>query len=167
MADRPLLENLLKRGIDANVKYWEAVGRAASDYVQTVSKIWADAPIAFTPGTFTTRSTTTTRPSGPALLLEGPAGTQARAVVMISNDLDRDADAAVSVTDLRAPDGQRVSFDIRPSPDRVKLARGEKVPVTLTADITDAMADGVDYEGEINVPGLSTKGVPVVLRRRG
>ena len=166
MADRPLLEDLMKRGFDANMKYWEAVGRAASDYAQTVSKIWADTPFVLTPSALM-KTRPATRASGPALLLEGPAGTQAKAVVMISNDLDRDAEAAVSVSELRAPDGQWVSFDIHASPDRVKLARGEKAPVTLTADITDTMADGVDYEGEINVPGLSSKGVPVVVRRRG
>lgn len=164
------MDDLVKRAFDANVRYWEAVGRATTDYVQAVTKIWADAPVSWTPGIampWARRPSTDTRSAAtPALLLEAVAGAQARAVVLISNDLDRDAEAAVSISELRAPDGRWVSFDIRSSPERVKLASGARMPVTLTAEITEAMTEGVDYHGEINVPGLSNKGVPVVLRRR-
>lgn len=171
-SERPLMDALVKRAFDANLRYWEAVGRATTDYVQAVTKIWADAPITWTPGagalSWVPRVPADAHPAAtPALLLEGVMGSQARAVVLISNDLDREAEAMVSVSELRAPDGRWVSFDIRSSPERVKLAAGARLPVTLTADITDAMAEGVDYHGEINVPGLSNKGVPVVLRRRG
>jgi hypothetical protein len=184
MAERPLMEDLVKRAFDANLRYWDAVGRATTDYVQAVSKIWSDAPITWTPGvnsrttnnagaasasntaSVSSPAASASSNNGPSLLLEGLAGTQARAVVMISNDLDRDAEAVVTVSSLRGPDGRFVALEIRATPESVKLAAGARVPVTLVADITDTLAAGADYHGEINVPGLSARGVPVVLRRR-
>ncbi|HSQ31502.1 MAG TPA: hypothetical protein VLN49_16715 [Gemmatimonadaceae bacterium] len=169
MADRPLFEDIVRRAFDANTRYWESVSRAATDYVQTVTKIWADAPIAWTPGVRapSSRATAADATSGPALLLEGAAGSHARAVVMISNDLDREAEASVHVSALRGPDGRFAALEIRTSPDSVKLAAGERAPVTLIADISDALVAGADYHGEINVPGLSSRGIPLIVRRRG
>ena len=192
MADRPLLEDVVRRAFDANVRYWETVGRATTEYVQAVTKLWAEAPLTWTPGAgsaaasasrgsaaSTAGTATSAAPpaagngssaapgGGPALLLEAVAGAQARAVVMISNDLERDAEAQISVSSLRGPDGRFVALEIRTMPERVTLAAGARVPVTLIADITDALVEGADYHGEINVPGLSPRGVPLVLRRRG
>jgi hypothetical protein len=169
MADRPLMQDVMKRAFDANLRYWETVGRATTEYVQAVTKIWADAPITWTPGVSSraaVNGTPAATTAAPALLLEGFAGAQARATIMVSNDLDREAEAQISVSSLRGPDGRFVAMEIRTIPETVKLAAGARVPVTLAADITDALAEGVDYHGEINVPGLSPRGVPLVLRRR-
>jgi hypothetical protein len=166
MADRPLMEDVVKRAFDANMRYWETVGRATTEYVQAVTKIWADVPITWTPGVSPKRASNGVQATAPALLLEAIAGAQARATIMVSNDLDREAEAQISVSSLRGPDGAFIAMDIRTMPETVKLAAGARVPVTLTADITDAITQGVDYHGEINVPGLSPRGVPLVLRRR-
>jgi hypothetical protein len=104
-------------------------------------------------------------PATPVLLLEGRAGTEARAMVMISNDLDREAEAAVVASPLRGPDGRFLAADLRTEPTAVKLAPGARTSVTLVVGVTDAMEVGADYRGEINVPGLSPRGVPVVVRR--
>ncbi len=179
MADRPILEDVVRRAYDAHVRYWEAVGRATTDYVQTAIKIWADAPISWTPGvratspmgsaaspTASLEGHTAPKTVVAALLLEGIAGTQARAVVMVSNDLDRDAEAPIVISALRGPDGRFAPLEVRTVPERVKLAAAAKVPVTVSADITDDLVEGSDYHGEINVPGLSPVGVPLVVRRR-
>jgi len=169
------MEDVVKRAFDANMRYWETVGRAATEYVQAVTKIWADVPITWTPGASPKAAANgvpaaaaagAASTAAPALLLEGFAGAQARATIMVSNDLDREAEAQISVSSLRGPDGRFIAMEIRTIPETVKLAAGARVPVTLAADITDALAAGADYHGEINVPGLSPRGVPLVLRRR-
>ncbi len=74
--------------------------------------------------------------------------------------------SSVHVSALRGPDGRFAALDIRTSPESVKLAAGERAPVTLIADISDALVAGADYHGEINVPGLSSRGIPLIVRRR-
>jgi len=200
MAEKTPLEEMVRKAFDMNLRYWETVGRATTDYVEAAAKLWADAPISWTPGvrdkgssrwgsasseaSASTAASTSAAPSGqsasasragawesaeaaatPVLLLEGRAGTEARAMVMISNDLDREAEAAVVASPLRGPDGRFVAADLRTEPTAVKLAPGARTSVTLVVGVTDAMEVGADYRGEINVPGLSPRGVPVVVRR--
>jgi hypothetical protein len=194
MAEKTPLEEMVRKAFDMNLRYWETVGRATTDYVEAAAKLWADAPISWPPGvrdkgssrggSASSEASASTAASGqsasssragawesteaaatPVLLLEGRAGTEARAMVMISNDLDREAEAAVVASPLRGPDGRFVAADLRTEPTAVKLAPGARTSVTLVVGVTDAMEVGADYRGEINVPGLSPRGVPVVVRR--
>ncbi len=172
------MEDVMRRAFDANLRYWETVGRATTDYVQTVSKLWADAPISWKPATMTWNPATWAGQRtahadhrhdaavAPALVLEGVAGAQVRTVLMISNDLTCDADATVEISTLRGPDGRFASVEVRAMPESLTLVAGARAPVTLVADITDALHVDTDYHGEVTVPGLSTKGVPIVVRRR-
>jgi hypothetical protein len=164
------LESALRRAYDANVRYWETVGRATTDYVQTVSKLWAEAPLSWIPparpAAGTASSGNAEAPQAAALLLEGAEGTGARAVVMLSNDLNREVEAAVVASALMGPGGETVGLKLRTDPEVVKLAPGSRVPVALMVDITDRLEEGADYRGEVNVPGLSPRGVPVIVRRR-
>jgi hypothetical protein len=172
MADRTPMEDVMRRAFDANVRYWETVGRAATDYVQTVTRIWSDAPVSWkTPSmSWTAPRAETVRTAdpvvAPALVLEGVAGTEVRAVLMISNDLTREAAASVQVSTLRGPDGRFASVEVRAAPESLTLAAGARVPVTLLAEITEALHVDTDYHGEVTVPGLSARGVPIVVRRR-
>jgi hypothetical protein len=172
MAERTPIEDVMRRAFDANLRYWESVGRAATTYVETVTKIWQDAPMSWKPGAMAwtpSRSPSVTPPTAhdcAALVLENVAGAQARTVLMISNDLAREAEASVLISPLRGPDGRFVSVDVAAMPETLTLAAGARVPVTLTAAITDALHEGVDYHGEVTVPGLSVTGVPIVVRRR-
>ena len=167
------MEDVLKRAFDANLRYWETLNRAASEYVQTMTKVWKDAPISWTPGTTSSKKEAATAarpeeaPFTPALLLEGPAGSTARAVVMVRNDLDREAEAPIVPSLFAGPDGATHDLDVRADPPRVTVAPGGQVAVTLSVPVTSDLHDGVGYRGEVNVPGLSDRGVPVVVRRRG
>ena len=49
-SEAPRFEDVVRRAFDANVRYWEAVGRASTDYAQAVLRVWADAPAAVAPG---------------------------------------------------------------------------------------------------------------------
>lgn len=175
MADeRTPWEDVLKRAFDANLRYWETVNRAASDYVQSMTRVWKDAPVSWTPGA--PRPASSSAPAAPAeaseprytpaLLLEGPAGQEARAVVMVRNDLDREAEAPVVPSRLVASDGTALELEVRAEPARVRVQPGEQVAVTLAVEMTEELPVGEGVRGEVNVPGLSERGVPVVVRRR-
>lgn len=171
--DRTPLEDVLKRAFDANLRYWETVNRAASEYVQAMTRVWKDAPVSWTPGTSRATRSEPASPAAaaeprftPALLLEGPAGEEARAVVMVRNDLDREAEAPVVPSALTGPDGAAVELEVRAEPARVRVKPGEQVAVSLAVEMTDDLDEGVGYRGEVNVPGLSERGVPLVVRRR-
>ncbi len=174
MAERTPLEDVVKRAFDANLRYWETVGRATTDYVQSLTRIWADAPFAWMPGAWSKaeprRRTEGTAGIGespePALLLEAAAGDEARAVVMVSNDLDREVEAPVVPSAFTGPDGEGVDVTLKAEPKTVKVPAGGRVPVTLMASISTTMVEGTSYRGEVDVPGLSQRGVPVVIRRR-
>ena len=172
MPDRTPMEDVMRRAYDANLRYWETVGRAATDYVQSVTKLWADAPLSWKP---TTLSWTAPRSSATvhhesalssALVMEGVKGAEVRTVLMISNDLAREAEATVEISTLRGPDGRFASVEVRAIPETLKLAAGARMPVTLVAEISDGLLEGTDYLGEETVPGLSERGVPIVVRRR-
>jgi hypothetical protein len=169
VAEPTPLESALRRAYDANVRYWETVGRATTDYVQTVSRLWAEAPFTLMPSLRTAAGSsgqTAVDGAGAALLLEGVAGAEARAMVMLSNDLAREVEAAVVASALLGPGGEPVGLKLRTDPEVVKLAPGSRQPVTLMVDVSDRLALGADYRGEVNVPGLSPRGVPVIVRRR-
>lgn len=170
MAERTPFEDVVRKAYDANVRYWETVGRATSDYVQAVSRLWAEAPLTWTPGV--KAPPTPNEPPAPAdsqvpaaLVLEGRAGAEARAVVMLTNEIGRDVEAVVAASVIVGPDGEPMGLRIRTDPEVVKLAPGSRVPVTLMIDLTDTLTPGAEYRGEVNVPGLSPRGLPVVVRR--
>jgi hypothetical protein len=49
MAERTAFEDVVQRAFDANVRYWESVGRATTDYVQAVWTLWTEFPAAVAP----------------------------------------------------------------------------------------------------------------------
>lgn len=170
MADKTPFEQVIRKAYDANARYWETVGRATSDYMQAVSKLWAEAPLTWTPGVRTasqqpSESGDPHAPAPAALVLEGRAGGEARAVVMLTNELVTEVEAAVVASALTGPNGEAVPLKIRTDPEVVKIAPGSKVPVTLMIDLSDKLVPGTEYRGEVNVPGLSPRGLPVVVRR--
>jgi hypothetical protein len=48
----------------------------------------------------------------------------------------------------------------------VILGPGEQAVVRVAAKLDDAFEPGVAYRGEITIPGVSERRIPVVLRRR-
>jgi hypothetical protein len=50
-------------------------------------------------------------------------------------------------------------------PNVITLEPGGRTLVQIFATITDSLEPDVTYRGEVNVPGLSEHGIPVLLRR--
>ena len=51
-------------------------------------------------------------------------------------------------------------------PATVSLAPGEQAMVRVAAELDDTLESGVRYRGEIAIPALSDRRIPIVLRRR-
>jgi hypothetical protein len=173
VAEKTPWEDLVRRAYDANMRYLETVGRAATDYVQTVSRLWNEMPISWTPGMRSASPTagdpypsSAPAPATATIVLEGTAGSKAMAVVMLSNDLGREVEAAVVASPLIGPAGESIGSLLRTEPEVVRLTPGSRLPVTLIVDMDEKLAPGIDYRAEVNVPGLSPRGVPVIVRRR-
>lgn len=173
MADNPRLEALLKRAIDANLRYYEGLGRLLLQYVGDLRSVGQDAGIEVTRGVSAAaaraaRPGATQSPqaaAAPALVLEGPKSAVVQGLFMVSNDLPHEVTATVAATPFLDPDGREVHADVITEPAAVSLQPGQRAPIQIRATVTDALQPGVNYRGRIAVPGLSETGVAVILRR--
>jgi hypothetical protein len=172
MADKLPLEDTLRRAVDANVRYYEAIGRVTQDYWKAIFGIWRELPLRFGPA-HTAQATPAAAPPNPAatvtaptLVLEAEAGGEAQGVFLIENKLSRVVSTAVVVSAFSNPSGRAVQPTLRVEPGVITLPPGGRTLVQIYATIDDALEADVPYRGEVNVPGLAESGIPVLLRRR-
>lgn len=162
------------RLLDANVRYYEALGKVTSDYVAAITRAILPGPLAIKLpiGNLTSRpphaspeSQPVAKSSGPLLVLEAPAGQTARSAFVINNGLSRETTAPVMVSSLHTEHGAEIRPPIRVVPGALTLAPGEKSVVQLLVAIDESMTVGIDHFGVIRVPELSTEQIPFVVRR--
>lgn len=175
MAEGPPPDEPLRRALEANLQYYEALGRATRDYWAAVSRLWRDLPLRVGnvrfgapagPG-LAARPAAAPAPAAPAtLVLEAEAGGEAQGVFMVDNRLSRTVSTAVVTSAFADPSGRAVRPVLRVVPGVVTLEPAGRTLVQLFAAVTDDLDPDVDYRGEVSVPGLSDRGIPVVLRRR-
>jgi hypothetical protein len=174
MADKLSFEEPVRRAIDANLKYYRALGEVTQEYVQSLLGVWRDLPIrigslgssgAAGPASAATRAT----PSGgtATLVLEAEAGQEAESVFMVENRLPRQVSTTVVTSPFLDPSGRDVQPALRILPGVVTLDPGARTLVRIVVAVTDDWAIDVPYRGTVQVPGLSDHAIPVVLRRRG
>ena len=175
MADKLPLEEPLRRAMEANLQYYEALGRVTQDYWKAVFGIWRALPSQL--GAMATGphapaaqagqpSSAATMPSTATLVLEAEAGNEAQGVFMVENRLARTVSTAVVTSAFADRSGRAVRPALRIMPGVVTLEPGGRTLVQLYAAVSDDLDADVDYRGEVTVPGLSDNVIPVVLRRR-
>src|SRR4051794_3207167 len=155
---------LLRRVADANLPYYEALGKLTIDYVRTLRGPAAgiDPVVPLPP-----QSAPAPAPAAaPTLVLEAEAGGIGIGAFMVQNLLEERVSAPVSVSPYVAPDGREAALTLSLDPEVVTLEPGEQVLVRAAVRIDEGLEVGVGYRGEIGVPGLTGTRVPVVLRRR-
>jgi hypothetical protein len=171
MADKLPFDEPLRRAIDANVRYYEALGKVTQDYWKAIFGILRELPVRFgtgggaaAPGTPPVANPTA--PTGAAsLVLEAPAGGEASGVFLVENRLARVVSTAVVTSAFADPSGRALQPVIRVSPGVVTLPPGGRTLVQIVAAIGDDLAPDTPYRGEVSVPGLSEQGIPVLVRR--
>jgi hypothetical protein len=155
---------LLRRAVEAGLRYHEAVAKSTLDYLSTLGDLAREA------GPATVRvgqpPAAAPAPPPPALVLEAEAGGTAVGAFMVENGRGEPISAPVTASTFAAAGHGEVEQKLAFEPEVVTLEAGEQVLVRVAALIGDGLQEGVGYRGEIAVPGAAAAGVPVVLRRR-
>lgn len=173
MPDRLSIEEPVRRAIDANLRYYKALGEVTQEYMQSLLDVLRDLPIRLgslgsTPaGASASMAARATSSGGSAnLVLEAEAGQEAESVFLVENRLPRQVSTTVVTSPFLDPSGRDVRPALRILPGVVTLDPGARTLVRIVAVVTDDWAIDVPYRGTVQVPGLSDHAIPVVLRRR-
>jgi hypothetical protein len=157
------LTRLFRRLTTANLNLGVAAGRLALAYVEEVTaslRELGDAPI---------RAPESAPPepeASPPLVLEASAGKPAAGAFLLHNRLPARVEAPLVVSAFSAEGGHQASPEIRFEPAQVGLDPGQQALVRFLVKV-DQLAAGVDYHGDVTLPGLPNGRVALVLRRRG
>jgi hypothetical protein len=172
MADKQPLpfEEPLRRAMEANLRYYEALGQVTQEYWKAMFGILNTLPVRFGGGGATASKPGSANATAPAsaatLVLEGQLGSEAQGVFMVENRLPRTVSTAVVTSAFADPSGRAVQHPLRVVPSVITLEPGGRTLVQIFATVTDSLEPNVAYRGEANVPGLSEHGIPILLRRR-
>lgn len=175
MPDRPGLEQILRGAVAANLRYYEAWTRIASDWLSELSNVGrglqAPGAIAVRQISVPTavrgpspRPRTPAAPS-PALVLEARAGEQATGAFLVENQFGRPVETPMIADEVTDPAGAIVPASLEFEPAVVSLGAEERCVVRVHAAISEAFALGTDYRTVIRGPDLPGTSIPVVLRR--
>lgn len=175
MPDRPGLEEVWRGAVAANLRYYEAWGRIASDWLRELADVGrgqkppeipvirqAQPPAAAAAATPVPRRRAT---SSPALVLEASAGEEATGAFLVENQLGRPVDTPMIADQINDPGSAVVPISMQFEPAVVSLAPEERCVVRVRVAITDEFAPGTDYKTVIRGPDLPGTSIPVVLRR--
>jgi hypothetical protein len=168
MAEQAGLEQIWRRALEANARYYEALGQVTTDYLKALAGVLGEVRLPASLGGRAAASAppAASAPAPSAMVLEAPAGQTAVGAFMVQNGLGQHVAAPVVTSAFLDPSGAEVRPALTFEPDVVSLESGEQVLVRVTAAIDERLEPGVGYRGEVTVPGLSGDRVALVLRRR-
>jgi hypothetical protein len=178
MTDLRGLEELWRRALDLNLRYYSGLGKLTAEYLKEVVAVMSSAqpmgaqpaPSAAGPGT---RAAEAPQPE-PAksagtqavMVLEGEAGSTALGVFLVGNSLPGEVSATITssrIVDENDREGQ-ATFVFNPSV--ITLRPGEQMLVRVSAVIDPSLEPGARYRGELSIPELGGTRVPLIVRRR-
>jgi hypothetical protein len=136
------LTRVWQRAMDANLRFYQGLGRLAGQYIAELSGMTTEATPAPVPA--------------PALVLEGPAGSEVSSAVLVHNHL------AHQVTALLRANMRDPGVDVRVEPETVPLAPGDSAVVRVAGIVPEGSAHGV-----LSCPELAGTKVPIVVRATG
>ena len=161
-----------RRVFQANLRYYEAVGRLSVDYVRAVAGAVGSlgAGLPASAAAATRRAAPSAPPpaagaSAPALVLEAEAGKRAEGAFIVENLLSEGMSSPVVASAFASEDGHELRPRLAFDPEVVVLDPGEQVLVRVVATIDEALETGVGYRGEVTVPGLVSRGLSITVRR--
>ncbi len=107
-----------------------------------------------------------TVPTPPTLVVEADGDRPGLGAFMVENLTADPVSAPIHVSAFVDDRGREVRPRLGLRPSTVTLGPGEQTVVRLAAKLDDALETGVAYRGEITIPGVSERRIPIVLRRR-
>src|SRR4051794_11731122 len=122
------------------------------------------------------RATGAVEPAGPAsgpgdtgaartLLVEADGGRPGFGVFLVENLTAEPVSAPITVSAFVNDAGHEVRPRLVLRPATVSLEPGQQAMVQLAAELHEELETGVRYHGEIAIPALSDRRIPIVLRR--
>lgn len=177
MPDLSTLEELWRRSLDLNVRYYGAVGRLTADYFRDLATVLSGLNTSQPPGARdqpadhsargdkATDSSTSNSTAG-TMVLEGEAGGTVLGVFLVENNLGREISATVVASPFADASGRTIQPAMKFDPESIVLRSGEQLLVRVMALIEETLEPEVRYLGQFTIPGLTGTRVPVVLRRR-
>ena len=163
MAERPNINELFRRAMEINLRFYEGFVELSVNYLTSLSSIFVDSP---SQSSAEFRPPVRSQTGSSALVLEAEAGEQARGYFLVENQLSRKVSAEILAPPIIDADGQEVEQKIYFEPSKITLEQGEKMVIQVVADIDEGLEPGVGYRGSITVPGLSKSSADIVVRRR-
>lgn len=171
-------EGFWRRALEANVRYYEAVGRASVEYLRAVAGALGEVRGAETreprlaapehrPRRAPAERSESPAAPAPAMVLEAEAGSAALGAFLVENRMREKVSAPISGSSFVDESGGAITPRLVFDPEIVTLEPGEQLLVRIMAEIGDKLTPDVAYRGEVSVPGLGDSTVPIVLRRRG
>ena len=161
-----------RRVLQANLRYYEAVGRLSVDYVRAVAgavgSLGAGLPASAAAATRPAAPPVPSPNAGtsaPALVLEAEAGKRAEGAFIVENLLSEGMSSPVVASAFASAEGRELRPRLAFEPEVVVLDAGEQVLVHVVVTIDEALETGVGYRGEVTVPGLVSRGLSIVVRR--
>jgi hypothetical protein len=172
VADAPSLEQLFRRAVDAQLEYYRSVGQLSVEFARAaLGAVRADrsTPALRVPVTPVAPAAQAAQPALPAaapvLALEAEEGSWAVGMFVVENSTGSRVAAPVELPVLADEEGRRVHGEVRFEPEVITLQPGEQTLVQIAVEVTRGLRRGVDYRGEVRVPGLTGTRIPVVVRR--
>jgi hypothetical protein len=169
MANGFPVDELIKRTVDLNVRYYSAMGQLMATYFKDLVVTFSDLSTTQTqasPVRSQTHPSMQKTQQSPVMVLEAESGKEALGVFLIENHLDH----SISTRVVPSSFFDAARNEIKPSfvfdPDAVTLCSGEQVLVRVKAQIDDTFVPDASYQGSLNIPELTGSTVRIVIRRR-
>ncbi len=167
MADRPAMDQIWRRAMEANTRYYEALGQVTADYLKALVGVLSDVRAPAGAGGSQPQPSAPPPEAPPAaMVLEAPAGKSAVGAFMVQNRLSQRVTAPVVVSTFLDDAGVEHRPALSFEPDVVELEPGEQILVRVIAAVDERLEPGGTYRGDVTIPGLSGDRVPLVVRRQ-
>jgi hypothetical protein len=163
----PNFDDLFRRALDLNLRYYGALGRLAADYLRDAAAAFSElGGLTQTPSATPRSGPGQASHTGPVMVLEAEAGGTAMGVFLVENQLPHEVNAAMVSSSFTSASGRQARIPLVFDPPRVSLKPGEQILVRIQATLTEDLEPDVRYSGEITVPELRGTRIPTIIRRR-
>jgi hypothetical protein len=149
------MTELLKGAVELNLRYTSTLLHLSKDYLKDANVVLTRGPEAAPPS----GSEDPTPTPRPPLLVVGRAGETGNAAFAINNPSDREMNVHLLVQ------GELAEPAVTVDPARLTLKAGDSAIVRILSRIDDKLPVDRDHVGSVVAPGLTSQGVPFIVRR--